>query len=89
MNIMHKQIKNLFTNTIDTLITGLWFSGYKFYGEYRAYFENGKVYEKCFFNEHENIDGEYKQWYKDGELYSHKLYKDGKTIKDYLIYGNS
>lgn len=40
---MHKQIKNLFTNPIETMKSGLYFSGYEGEGEYKQWFKNGEL----------------------------------------------
>ncbi len=82
--IMHKQIIDLFTNPQKTITNGLFYSGYKWEGEYKSWYENGQLWEHCFFNKNGNMEGEYKSWYKNGKLYRHYLYKNGEIVKDYL-----
>lgn len=83
MNIMKKQIRNLFNNPQETLQQGLWFNGYEREGEFKAWNNNRKLEVYCFYK-NGNRDGEYKQWNNNGELWIHYLYKDGKVVKDYL-----
>jgi len=51
MNIMKKQIIELFTNPQQTLYNGLWFSGHKGEGEYKEWYMNGELDEHCFFKD--------------------------------------
>lgn len=80
---MHKQIKDLFSYSINTLSSGLWFSGYKGEGEYKEWYVDGKLYIHCFYKDNLK-DGEYKEWNYNGKLIMRKLFKDGKIIKNYL-----
>jgi len=80
---MHKQIKDLFTNTQTTMTHGLWFSGYRDEGELKQWYENGQLCVQCF-RKNGQKDGEYKLWDRTGELKYHLLYKNDKVIKDYL-----
>ncbi len=81
--IAREQIKQLFNNPQNRMVNGLWFSGYRREGEYKSWYENGKLYRHCFYKNDE-LDGEYKMWKKYGQLYVHQLYKNGKLVKDYL-----
>ncbi len=79
-----QQIENLFTNPIETMMKGLWFSGVEGEGKYKEWNINGQLTAHCFFKKG-MCDGEFKIWHNNGELAVHKLYKEGKVIKDYLV----
>jgi len=83
MNIMHKQIKDLFTNPKDRMANGLWFSGYEGKGEYKEWYNNGQLCVHCF-RKNGKRDDEYKLWDRTGELKYHLLYKNDKKVEDYL-----
>ncbi len=82
-SIAREQIKRLFTNPIETMIYGLYFSGYEGEGEYKLWYENGKLWIRCFFK-NDKYEGEFKAWQKNGQLYKHCFFKNGEVVKDYL-----
>jgi len=51
MNITKKQIKNLFINPQKAIGNGLWFSGHKGDGEYKEWYENGQLWQHCFYKD--------------------------------------
>ena len=83
MNVMKKQIIDLFSNTKKTLEGGSWFSGYKNKGEYKIWLKNGQIEFHCFYKNGER-DGKYKIWWGNGKLRTHCFYKNRKeyTIED-------
>jgi len=81
--IARQQIIDLFTNPQETMRRGLWFSGYYGEGEYRDWYEDGKLSINCYFKDGKR-DGECKMWNSKEEFVYHKLYKDGELVKDYL-----
>ena len=76
-----EQIINLFTNPVETMHNGLWFSGVEKEGEYKQWWKNGQLWIHCFYKDGER-HGEYKEWYDNGTLAVHRLYKNGEVIKD-------
>ncbi len=83
MNVMHRQIINLFNNPQDTMFYGLWLDGYEGEGKYKEWFDNGKLCLHGFYKNNKK-EGEYKQWDYGGILYRHHFYKNSKLVKDYL-----
>jgi antitoxin component YwqK of YwqJK toxin-antitoxin module len=83
MNLMRDQIERLFTNPQETLEDGLWFSGIEGEGEYKQWYDNGKIFLHCFYK-NDKKDGEHRKWHYNGQIWVHLLYKDGKIKKDYL-----
>ena len=79
MNVMRKQIKNLFSNYQATMGHGLWFSGYENEGEFKEWWENGNLCVQLFCKGGKQ-NGECKKWDDNGQLWLHCFYKDG--IKD-------
>ncbi len=52
MNIMRKQIVDLFNNPQKTIfIIGLWFSGYEYNGEYKLWDKKGKLTQHYLFKD--------------------------------------
>ncbi len=43
MNLKYKQIKDLFTSQIKTIVGGLWFSGIRGEGEYKQWNQSGNL----------------------------------------------
>jgi len=76
MNVMHRQIKKLFTNTQKAKEDGLWFSGYKGEGEFKQWYDNGQLFVHYFFKDGRE-EGEVKQWHDNGQLQQHGFYKQG------------
>jgi len=79
---MHKQIKDLFTNPVKAMMSGLWYSGIEGEGEYKQWHDNGKLQEHAF---HKNgfRDGEFKQWFFSGQLEIHCFFKNNKIDGEY------
>lgn len=77
MNIMKKQIENLFTDPQETMGNGLYFSGYENEGEYKMWYNSGQLYEHYFYKDG-RLDGEYKRWHKNRQLNKHCFFKYGK-----------
>ena len=79
---MKEQIRDLFSNTEETLGYGLWFSGYDGEGKYKSWYDNGQVMQQFFYkNGKEN--GEHKQWYEDGQPWQYCFYKNGYYDGEY------
>jgi len=82
--VARKQLKSLFNNPFEAIEEGLWFSGYMGEGEYKEWYENGKLWVHCFYKNGKK-NGEYKEWWKDeNELYAHLLLKNNEVVEDYL-----
>jgi len=87
--VAEEQIKDLFTDPQEVMCSGLWFSGYRKEGEYKAWHENGNLYKHYFYKDGE-LDGECKMWHENGQLYKHYFYKDGELdgeIKQWFASG--
>ncbi len=55
--IAREQIKKLFNNSQETMLIGLWFSGYKWDGEYKEWWDNGKLHVHLLFKNGKVIKG--------------------------------
>ncbi len=83
MNVMHKQIINLFTDPVKTKKSGLWFDGYELNGEFKSWHYNGQLFQHCFYKNGKS-DGECKAWHENGKLFIHCFYKNNEKTEDYL-----
>ncbi len=81
-NIMYQQIEDLFTNSMKTMVRGLWFSGVEGEGEYKKWWGNGKLCIHCFYKE-DRLNGEYKAWHPNGQLEVDVFYKQGLRDGEY------
>jgi antitoxin component YwqK of YwqJK toxin-antitoxin module len=50
----------------------------KIHGEYKNWYEHGKLWEHAFYENGER-NGEFKIMYSDGQLFKHSSYKNGKS----------
>jgi len=51
-------------------------------GDYKEWHKNGQLKKQTFFNENGKRNGVYKEWHRNGALYMHKIFKNGKEIKN-------
>ena len=51
-------------------------------GEYKSFYENGKLLEHCFYKGGK-LNGEYKWFWANGKLEEHCFYKDGELDGEY------
>ena len=79
----HYYIKKVFDNWDKLKTDGIWFSGIRGEGEFKSWYETGKMYKHCFYK-NSKLEGEFKRWHENGEFFIHCLFKDGEVIKDYL-----
>ena len=54
----------------------------KLHGEYKFYYKNGQLYERCYFNDG-LLHGEWKVYDPDGILHTYKLYENDELIEIY------
>ena len=78
-----EQIVDLFTDPVETMTRGLWFSGIKYEGEYKEWHYSGQLYTHSFYKGGK-LHGKFKTWNKYDDLVSHRLYKDGRKVEDYI-----
>ena len=81
MNVMKKQIKDVFTNLKKLKESGIWFSGIEKEGEYKTWHENGQLWIHSFYKDKER-EGEYKAWWNNGQLWVHCFYNGKDEYKD-------
>jgi antitoxin component YwqK of YwqJK toxin-antitoxin module len=74
--------RDLLNLTFQQKIKGVWLSGIEGEGEYKKWYENGKLDVHCFYNDRK-LNGEYKHWNENGQLLNHCFYKQGKKEGEY------
>ncbi len=85
---MHEQIISLFTNPLRAMHGGLWYSGIYGNGEFKQWYESGKMLEHSFWKNRKK-EGEYKRWYNDGQIYEHAFYKNDKLNGEYKVWNRN
>src|SRR5208337_2729740 len=58
----------------------IWFSGKEGEGEYKHWYDNGRLWQHSFWKNGE-LNGEYKEWYDNGQLAAHGFWKKGIKIE--------
>ena len=75
MNFKHKQIIKVFEEDIEkVLFDGVWFSEIEGVGEFKSWYNDGRLSVHCFYNDEGNLEGEFKSWYHNGQLAIHCFY---------------
>lgn len=46
--------------------------------EVKIHHANGQIFQHCWRNENDQIQGEYKFWWENGQIWQQSFYKDGK-----------
>ncbi len=85
MNVMHKQIINLFTDYQKTMTDGLWFDGYEKEGKYKEWYIGGQLRLQFYWKDGKE-DGEYKLWHYHTNLYISLLLYNLKAIDHYSLF---
>lgn len=75
MSYKRNQIVNLFVAPQVTMESGLWFSGEKGEGEFKAWYSSGELQIHSFFKNNKQ-HGLFKSYYKNGQLNVHRYYKN-------------
>ncbi len=86
--MMHKQIKDLFTNPENTMYRGLWMDGTEGEGKWKDWHENGKLSEQCFYKNGKK-EGECKTWWANGKISYHYFRKNGKIDGEFKEWDTS
>ena len=75
MNFKHKQIIKVFEEDIEkVLFDGVWFSEIEGVGEFKSWYNDGRLSVHCFYNDEGNLEGEFKSWWWNGQLAIHCFY---------------
>ena len=73
----HSYIKQVFINLKKLKEKGIWLSGVKKDGEYKGWYNDGKLQIHCFYKNGFR-EGVYKSWHKNGKLLHHCFCKNDK-----------
>ncbi len=80
--IMHEQIKDLFTSPLETMSGGLWYSGVRGEGEYKEWYEEGKLCRHSFYK-NSKVYGKHITWHENGQMCIECFYKNSKYFGEY------
>jgi len=100
MNVMRRQIKQVFTDLNKLKMDGIHFSGEEWKGEYKEWYDNGPLFLHNYFRTIKNdnyhtmfyqgeddkrFKGEYKRFNNKGILIQYIIFNDDGTVKKEIL----